>query len=485
MSKVINGYQPESLFSYFEQISAIPRGSGNEEQIADFLCEWAEQHGIDCRRDAWNNVFMTAPATPGKEHLPAILLQGHTDMVCEKIGSSSHDFLTDPLSLHVKNGILTANGTTLGADDGIAVAVMMSALTENIAHPRLECLLTSDEERGMTGAQNFDYSQITATELLNLDSEEEGVATVSCAGGARIRMELPIGRMAIPQTGGVLSVKLTGLSGGHSGAEIHLEKGNANLMLARVLDEIYAQTPLQLISLRGGSKDNAIPRESEALFYTCEPEQAKETIARMEKILRAEATSDDGRLCLRAKKTADCGEMGMMPFADTRRILDALLLGPNGVLSRCPSDLSLVESSANLGVMNDREDAVVFTVLARSSVESRMDQLIARFRRLAVRVQAEMTVHDRYPGWQYREKSALRDDFLRIAGEVLGDSVQPTAAAIHAGLECGYILSAVQHDMDAISIGPAMKHIHTPDEALDLASCERLWKIVVSLLNRG
>jgi len=483
MKSIISGYEPSSLFTYFEQISAIPRGSGDEARIADFLCAWAEEKGIDCIRDEKNNVFMTAPATEGYEDRPAILLQGHTDMVCEKEASSPHDFTKDPLQLQLKNGILTAKDTTLGGDDGIAVAMMMAALTEPIPHPRLECLFTSDEERGMSGAMGFDYSRITATELINLDSEEEGVATVSCAGGARIRYAIPVSRCPIPAAPGLLSITLSDLSGGHSGAEIHLGKGNANELMARVLDAIYRKTPFQLISIDGGSKDNAITRDCRAVIYTCETDQVKETVSEWEKLLRAEAHKDDRRLRLRVKKQTE-SPIGALSFADTKAVLDAILLSPTGPLTTCPSDPSLVESSANLGVLCAETEQIVMTFLARSSVESRMDRLITMYDRLAARIGAEMSVHDRYPGWEYRAVSPLRDDFLRLAPRVLGEGITPRAAAIHAGLECGYILSGVDHEMDAISIGPDLKNIHTPSEALSLPSCERLWRIVALLLAR-
>lgn len=483
MEHLITGYQPESLFAFFEKISAIPRGSGNEAGIAAWLCEFAKQRGIECYRDEWNNVFMTVPATLGYEERPAILLQGHTDMVCEKRAEVNHHFETDPLTLKLKDDILTADGTTLGGDDGIAVAIMLSAMTEDIPHPRLECLFTSDEERGMTGAQNFDYSRITAAELINIDSEEEGVATVSCAGGARIRLSLPVSRVRTPNTGGVLKIAVSGLSGGHSGADIHLGKGNANELLARALHEIYAATPFRLISISGGSKDNAITRDSEALIYTSEPEQAKRIVAQTEKILRAESCKADARLRLTAKKGSE-EDVYMMSFAETARVLDMILLSPTGALTRCPSDLDLVESSSNLGVLVDEGDYIVANFLARSSVESRMNALIASYTRLARLIGAEISVHDRYPGWAYRAESPLRDDFLRIAKEQLSDRITPRASAIHAGLECGFILSAVSHDLDAISIGPDLKDIHTPDERLNLRSCERLWNIVAALLAR-
>ncbi len=484
MNPVITGYSPASLFTYLEEISAIPRASGNEARIADYLVSFATARGIPVIRDASNNVFMTAPATPGFEDRSAILLQGHTDMVCEKESDCPHSFDTDPLDLYVKDGILRARGTTLGGDDGVAVAMMMAALTEDIPHPRLECLFTSDEERGMSGAISFDYSHVTATELINLDSEEEGVATVSCAGGARITLTWDTERLPVPTDAGkVLSITLSALSGGHSGAEIHLGKGNANNLLCRVLDELYRKTPFCLISIDGGSKDNAITREANALIFTSNPTEVTEAIKPWQALLRAEAVKDDRRLTLRAKKASAAAKAGMLSFKDTSAILSAVLLAPTGALTNCPTDPTLVESSANLGILSTEPTRITAHFLARSSCESRMDALIARYTRLAALTHAAISVHDRYPGWELREHSPLRDDFLAIA-KTLFPTLTPKAAAIHAGLECGFILSAVKQELDAISIGPALHHIHTPEEALELASCERLWTLLCALLAR-
>ncbi len=485
MNYVISGYEPETMFHYFEQISAIPRSSGHEDKIVDFLEDFAKKNGLEYIRDAHKNILIKKPAAPGWEGKPAVLLQGHTDMVCEKREGSTHDFSKDGLTLLVENGILHADGTTLGGDDGVAVAMMLAILEDrSLLHPRLECLFTSDEEVGMSGAAHFDYSKITAERMINLDSETEGEATVSCAGGARAQLLLPCEKTAIPEAGKLLSVRITGLAGGHSGSDIHLQKANADILLARLLAVVYEKTPCNLISIAGGTKDNAIPREASAVFFTCNPEEAGECLRAAEKKIRKELTDADAGFRIKiGKPSREPGEK-MMTFRSTRRVMDAVLLAPNGVYTKCPKDFSLVEASSNLGILNEENGAVVMTWLCRSSSESRMDALLDRYKRLAALLEADFKVFNRYPGWEMRKDSALQRDFIDACRQIYGGSVTPRITAIHAGLECGLIISAVDHPLDAISIGPALSNIHTPDETLELSSYARLWKLVMLLLQK-
>ena len=485
MEYVINGYQPEKMFHYFEEISAIPRASGKEEKLVDYLELFAKEHGLEYVRDSYQNILIKKPASPGWENRPAVLLQGHTDMVCEKRSDVIHDFDRDGLKLTVKDGMLRASGTTLGGDDGTAVAMMLAFLeTKDLPLPRLECLFTSDEEVGMSGASHFDYSVVTAERMINLDSETEGEATVSCAGGARVQFSFSCERTKIPGAGKLFSIKISGLSGGHSGSDIHLQKANADILLARLLSAVYEKTPCNLISMTGGSKDNAIPRESAAVFYSCEPEQALACLHENEKKLRAELTDADKHFCVKIGKPPIEDGMEMLTFRATRRILDAILLAPNGVYSRCPSDFSLVEASSNLGILCEEEGKILMTWLCRSSSESRMDALLYQYTRLSALLGAECRVFNRYPGWEMQKDSKLQRDFIEVCEQVYGDTVKPHVTSIHAGLECGLVISAVSHPLDAISIGPELHDIHTPDETLDLGSFERLFRVVTLLLQK-
>lgn len=485
MKYVINGYEPESMFHYFEQISAIPRSSGHEDRIVDFLEEFAKKHGLEYVRDSYKNILIKKSSAPGWEDKPAVLLQGHTDMVCEKRDGIEHDFSKDGLTLLAENGILRADGTTLGGDDGVAVAMMLAILEDKtLLHPRLECLFTSDEEVGMSGAAHFDYSLITAERMINLDSETEGEATVSCAGGARAQMILPCEKTAIPEAGKLLSIRITGLAGGHSGSDIHLQKANADILLARLLAAVYEKTPCNLVSIAGGTKDNAIPREATAVFFTCVPEEAEACLRESEKKIRGELTDADSGFRLKIGKPAREPGEKMMIFRSTRRVLDAILLAPNGVYTKCPTDFSLVESSSNLGILNEKDGNIAMTWLCRSSSESRMDTLLDRYARLAALLEADFRVFNRYPGWEMQKDSVLQRDFIDACRQIYGKEITPRITAIHAGLECGLIISAVDHPLDAISIGPALSDIHTPDEALELSSYERLWKLVMLLLQK-
>ncbi len=263
MDYKITGYEPAQLFHFFEEVSAIPRGSGNEKGISDFLVAFAKERGLDVYQDEVYNVIIRKPASAGAENAPTVMLQGHIDMVCDKLGSVEHDFTTDGIDLVVKDGVLTANGTTLGADNGIAVALMLTVLNDDsIAHPALECVFTTDEETGLVGAETLDKSQISARTMINLDSEEEGVATVSCAGGVVVTYTCPIAREH--KTGSTLTLDISGLLGGHSGSDIHLERGNGNLIMARIIDRLMVAGEPAIVSFNGGTKDNAIPRSCQA-----------------------------------------------------------------------------------------------------------------------------------------------------------------------------------------------------------------------------
>lgn len=484
MNYVIKGYKPEKLFNYFEDISAIPRGSGNEKAIADFLVTFAKNRDLFCIRDEHNNVFIRKNASVGYEDLPAIMLQGHTDMVCEQNEGTGHDFETEGLDLYVENAWLKARGTTLGGDDGVAVAIMMAILDDNtLQHPTIECLFTTGEETGLYGATGFDYSVVSAKKLINLDSEEEGVCTVSCAGGLELDFILNPTRQTIPTFCRPISIEITGLCGGHSGADIVFERGNANVIMFRLLSALYEKHPFNIVTVSGGSRGNAIPREAKAVIFTDEVDDAIEYLTLLSKEVKLLLPKEDKNLRFKIGKAKGSFET-MLSYVDTVKLLSLVSFMPNGVIARMKDIPEMVETSNNLGVVRDNQDnGIQFIYHPRSSFDSRMDEIETMARLVAKNLSLELKISGRYSGWPMKSDSVLAQEFLAASKKVLGDKCEPVIMAIHAGLECGIICAAVP-GMDAISIGPELKGIHAPGEALELGSMERLYKIVCELIKQ-
>jgi len=476
MSKFVNDYQPAAFFDYFEEITAIPRGSGNEKEISDYLVTFAEKHGLFCVKDDINNVFIRKEATPGYENAPAVLLQGHTDMVCEKNAGVEHDFLKDPIPMYRDGDYLKAKGTTLGADDGTAVAFMMAALTdETLQHPTLECLFTVEEETGLTGAAGFDPHIITAKYMINLDADPEGTLLVSCAGGMRCRMKRTLS--FAPAHGEGVSVAIRGLAGGHSGASIHEKRMNANKLLGRLLAELKGEMELHLCKISGGSKDNAIPREAEAVFVCDDAEKAVNLLKTMEAVVKEELSSFDENFSLAVEKVSVPAMM--MSEADTAAIISVILLAPNGVLSMSSHIEGLVESSVNLGVITQKDGTLTITFSPRSSLESKQDETKTILHTLADRCGFSFSADSRYPGWAFEPESTLRPLACEQYKKLFG--VDMKVEAIHAGLECG-LIKAKLPNLDIISTGVDVWDIHTPDERLYIPSVEKVWKLLVAIL---
>ena len=475
--KVTAGLEPSAPLAYFEAISAVPRASKHEEKIAAFLCSFAKELGLEHERDEANNVYIVKPATPGMENKPAVSLQGHIDMVCEKDGGVEHDFDCDGIDIYVENGKLRARGTTLGGDDGAAVAYMMALLaSDDIPHPRLECVFTSDEEMGMGGAKNFDFTKLTSRRMINVDSEDEGIVTVSCAGGVRSDIDIAVER--VPVKGKLIKVSVSGLAGGHSGGDIHLGRANAAVALAAALSDLYKDYPFNVVEFTSGSKDNAIPREAEAVIAMLDADKATGRLLAYEKKFAVRLSDADRGFKLRVSK-GKSAYSGMLTLKDTSRLLSAILLAPNGVPSMSHSVPGLVESSSNLGVVSTSENKVGLLLLSRSCDDSIVDEIMDKIDRLAKLLGAQSSHHDRYPGWIYPGSSALCEDYCRIYREQTGKDAQ--ILAIHAGLECGLIKHSLP-DLDVISIGPDLRDIHTPREALDLGSFARTWDLLKALV---
>lgn len=482
MEYKICGYKPEKLFHYFEDISAIPRGSRNEKAISDFLVAFAKERDLWVYQDDVYNVIIKKPASAGAEGAPAVMLQGHIDMVCDKLAGVEHDFENEGIDLVVKDGVLSANGTTLGADNGVAVALMLTVLDDDaLVHPALECVFTTDEETGLVGAETLDKSQIDARIMINLDSEEEGVATVSCAGGVVATYTRPVTREHA--CGSTLTLEISGLLGGHSGADIHLERGNGNLLMARIVERLMAAGDPALVTFNGGTKDNAINRECKAeLVYA--DHAAAEAAAQIAKGIIADVTAelevfDPGFTC--TVEIADDAEVEAMDQKSALALIRALRLAPNGVIRRNVATDGSVEVSSNIGVVATSDDQVKIMLSPRSSITSLQNEFKDRLQTLADVLGFDAKFEFEYPGWSYAEHSPVRDIFVESYRELFGSELR--IESIHAGLECGLFAEAL-HGLDAIAVGPTLSDVHTPDESMELASAERFYELLIDVLKR-
>ncbi len=474
---ITKGYKPEKVLAYFEELCKIPHGSGNEEEIAKYIENFAKERELFVIRDANNNVFIRKEATKGYESVPAYLLQGHTDMVCAKLTTSSHDFEKDALDLYMEDGWLRARGTTLGGDDGIAVAFMLALLDGELEnHPTLECLFTVEEETGLGGAESFDYSVVTAHKMINLDSESENEVCAGCAGGVRSKIDF-IPTLEI-SNGDVITLTVDGLFGGHSGVEINCGRANAILMTVNMLNEIASEQDLALISLVGGEKDNAIPRMCEAKFVVEDSSKAVDTIEKLDEEIRKTLCEADAGLKISVDVENDVENVETL--VEGTKMLTLIGGLKIGVLSMSAHLEGLVEFSRNLGVIEVNKDGAYITYSSRSSKEEQIDLSIEQVNALVNELSANVRHTGRYPGWDFLPESDLRDTYVRKFKEIMDKDVE--TVVIHAGLECGIIKSRIP-EMDIISVGPNMRNIHTPDEALDLDSCGRLFEVLSAVLS--
>lgn len=473
---VVTGRKPERVFRFFEDLNAIPRGSHNEKAVSDFLLAFAKQRGLEAYQDSANNVFVRMPATPGMEDRPTVLLQGHMDMVCEKNADVSHDFEKDGIDMYTDGKYLRARGTTLGGDDGIADAMMMAIMDGELEkHPAMEFLITTCEEVGLDGAKAFDYSRVTAKRMINLDSENEDQVTVGCAGGVRTDLVLPVRQVNF--RGVALRLSVRGLAGGHSGENINSGRANANKLMGRIL---AAAPDFRLISIDGGSKDNAIPRECTAVIAVpafLEQAFLTDFIPNEEAAIRGELFPDDAGFILTAEPVTSPAKM--WDKNSTLRVVSALAGVANGVLSMSRNVPGLVGYSRSLGVVRTEGDRVSLVFSARSATESQLDASEDELSALGALAGAEVSHYSRYPGWDFAENSPVRDTWLAAYKRLFG--TEPKVTVIHAGLECG-IISSHLPELDMISVGPDMKDIHSPDEALDLDSCERIFRVLEAVL---
>ena len=475
--RALENCEPKRVFYYFEELCKIPHGSGNTKQISDYLVSFAKEHGLEYVQDEMNNVVIYKPATEGYEDAPAVILQGHMDMVCEKRPDVDHDFTKDPLNISVKDGYVTANGTTLGGDDGIAVAYGLALLeSKDLAHPALEVLITVDEEIGLLGAEGFDCSVLKGKRLINLDSEAEGSLWISCAGGLSGISTIPVQR--VEAEGQKAAVKITGLMGGHSGAEIDKKRANANVLMGRFLYSLQQETAYEIISLAGGQKDNAITREADAELLVEDINSVKACAEKLQKGFREEYAGTDEGITV---EITDLGVASAKVLHPTSRekVLFFLMEVPFGIQKMSGSIDGLVETSTNIGIVKLGEDEFLGSSSVRSSVEAAGAALSDKICYLTEFLGGEYTVQGAYPAWEYRKDSPLRDQMVEVYEEMYGE--KPNVVAIHAGLECGLFYKKIE-GLDCVSLGPNMKDINTSEEVLDIASTERVWKYLVKVL---
>ena len=480
--RVCEQLKPKKVFAYFEDICQIPHGSRNTKAISDYCVSFAKDHNLKYIQDEDNNVVIFKDASAGYEASEPIIIQGHLDMVCEKESGVYIDFEKDGLRLYVDGDFLKAEGTTLGGDDGIAVAYALAILDDDsLEHPPLEIVFTVDEEIGMLGAESMDLSMLKGRKLLNIDSDEEGIFLTSCAGGLQAECKLAVSRI---ETEGIqYEIKVGGLQGGHSGSEINKERGNAIWLLGRVLDALSKDIPFAIESMEGGLKDNAIPRDAKAVILLESEDAGKDlcdNLQDLEQRLRKEFQSSDPNITISCQKIQE-GKSFVLHGSTASKILFFLRMMPNGIQHMSMDIEGLVETSLNAGIMRLTEDTFSVCFAVRSSVTSRKMEVADRLTFLTEFLGGEITIAGDYPAWEYKADSVMRERMAETYRDLFGE--EPKIEAIHAGLECG-LFSGKLPGLDCISFGPNNYDIHTPKERLSISSTEKIWKLLVEFLKR-
>ncbi|MCX7904240.1 MAG: aminoacyl-histidine dipeptidase [Caloramator sp.] len=478
---VLSHLDPKEVFYYFEEITKIPHGSGNEKAISDWLVNFAKEHNLEVIQDKANNIIIKKPGTKGYENAPTVILQGHMDMVCEKNKDTVHDFEKDPLKLRIEGDYIYATGTTLGADNGIAMAYALAILaSKDIPHPPLEVLLTVEEETGMGGAMALDGSLLNGRILINMDSEEEGKLLVSCAGGVRTRHILNIDWDNAPQGLSPYVISIRGLKGGHSGMEIDKGRGNSNKIMGRILNDLLNNFEFELAEINGGSKMNAIPRECDAVILINENDREKveAKIKEWDAILKNELSASDPSISVTLNKH-DAKIEKVFSKETKEKAIAALMLIPNGIKTMSMHIAGLVESSTNLGVVATEGNTVRFESAVRSSVRSLKYAILEEAKTVAKVLGIELIADSDYPEWQYNPNSRIREIMIDVYKEMFGK--EPEIYAIHAGVECG-LLGEKLGGADMISFGPNLYDVHTPEEHMSISSVQRMWKYLLNVL---
>lgn len=474
---VLNQLEPKKVFQFFEEICKIPHGSGNLGEICEYCVHFAEERGLKVMRDDADNIIIWKEASPGYEGKEPVILQGHLDMVCEKTAESNHDFKKDALQLYVEDGFVKAKNTTLGGDDGIALGMILALLDENdVPHPPIEAVFTADEETGMGGAKALNLQLLKGRKLINIDSEEEGVLTVGCAGGVSCHTSFPMDFSG--RQGNVFQVVICGLKGGHSGSEIDRQRANALKLVGRFLYETMQSTKIFLIDAKGGGKENVIASRAEIVVMAEDPDVFKDTADRMYSIWKEEYAEEEPGLTIQIENqgyiTANTISEDM-----TEKIVYYLMAAPDGPMGYNRSLPGQVETSLNHGIMAVRDGYLTIDTLVRSSVGSKKMELAKRLEILSKLCGATFLADNEYPGWAYKKQSSLRDLMVKTYCESFG--TDPKVLTIHAGLECGLFMDK-KKDLDCVSFGPDILDIHSVKERLSIESVERSYRYLKAVL---
>ena len=476
---VLDNLEPKAVFHFFEELCSIPHGTFDTKRISDYCVRFAKERGLEVLQDEANNVIIRKSGTEGYEGSNPVIIQGHLDMVCGKTEDSDHDFTKDGLDLYTEEGFVKARNTTLGGDDGIAIAMALALLdSKDIPHPPLEALFTTDEETGMGGAMAADLTLLKGTKLINIDSEEEGYLTCGCAGGITCRTSFSLDPQ--PDKGLAVKLRISGLKGGHSGAEIHMQKGNALKLMGQLLHRLNRDAGLRLVSLEGGSKENVIAMDCTATLLVAEGglEKLEKEAQAMKETWDVEFMGDEPGLKVTVEG-AQGQELSAASPERTTQIIDYLYLMPNGPQAYSRGLEGLVETSLNPGVASMKGDILTIHALVRSSVDSKKEALADRLRTLAALCGGDFTADSDYPGWMYKEHSPLREIMVDTYRQMYGED--PKVITIHAGLECGLFLGK-RPDLDCVSFGPDIPDVHSVRERLDIASTKRCYDYLKAVL---
>ena len=471
--------QPQSVFHFFEELCKIPRATFDTKRVSDYCVAFAKERGLEYTQDEANNVIIKKPGTAGFESSEPVIIQGHLDMVCEKTEDSAHDFNTDPIEVYVEDGFLKAKDTSLGGDDGIAIAYALAILdSDTIPHPPIEAVFTTDEEVGMGGAGAIDLSGLKGRMLINIDSEEEGTLLTGCAGGFRHTITLPLEKEK--KTGIAAEITVKGLRGGHSGIEINQQRGNANKLIGRILNSLRTEFAYSLIEVNGGTKDNVITPVSKAkiLVDAAQKEAVNAYVDTLAETVKAEFGKDEQNLEISVIFSEEA-VMDVCTKDTTDKVVFLLISTPYGVQGFSRELKGLVETSLNLGVVATKEDCINLIFMVRSSVESKKKELEERLNAYAAFTGATAEVSCDYPAWMYKSDSKLRPIMIDTYEQMFGNA--PTVATIHAGLECG-LLSGKRPELDCVSFGPNMFDVHSVNERLEIASVQRMWDYLLEVL---
>lgn len=478
---VLSNIEPKEVLKWFELLCSVPHGSGNTKQISDLCVNFAKERGLEYHQDALNNVIIIKEAAKGYEDESPLIIQGHMDMVCEKVEGSAHDFTKDGLTLIVEGDWLRADGTTLGGDDCIALAMAMAILDDDsMGHPRIEAVFTVDEEVGMDGAFDIDCSPLKGRAMLNLDSEEEGVLTVGCAGGMRADCVIPVERECRKLAGAKLVIG--GLVGGHSGAEIDKGRANSNILLGRVLHALNSTAPIYMVDIFGGRADNVITNQTEATIAFDKADCGKLEAAVKEMAANFTREYDPADPDIFASfEVFEAKEQCVVNAEGTKKIVTALMCTPQGIFEMNQKLKGLVQTSLNMGVLRLTENAMTAGYSVRSSIRTQKEVLGEKLRLLYEALGGSVSFRSAYPAWEFADVSPLRDKVSAIFEEQYGH--KPEVVMTHGGLECG-LFQEKMPGLDTVALGPDLVDIHSPKERLNLPSLERTWKLVKAVVER-